>query len=455
MKVFKRVAIPFFSLVLLFFSFHFFDAYYNNPNEFSLKMEVSSLQETHYQMFYSDDTNNWTEDKSARLSYDHPGEWMKLKFSLPKSHYVRIDFGDTVDNTVTIRGLEIKGNSGVIVDLGTVELRLNQAAVQAGKQKNTYQLRSTGNDPFIYFDASSYFSAAEKGRDLKKNVISIIFSLLVAGGFYLISRYAKESIQFIKDFINNRTLVLNLAKNDFKTKYASSYLGVLWGFINPLLTITTYWFVFQVGLRSGNMGQTPFIIWFIAGIIPWFFFSDALSSSTNAFIEYNYLVKKVVFKVELLPLVKIFSAFFIQMFFVIFIFAIYSFYGIYPTLYSIQLIYYIVALFALVVSLSLMTSSVLLFFKDLNQIISVILQMGFWFTPIGWSISMLSDFWGNIFKLNPMFYIVQGYRDTLIDHIWFTQHPYQTVYFWLFCLVSFTVGHKIFKRLKPHFPDVL
>lgn len=109
--------------------------------------------------------------------------------------------------------------------------------------------------------------------------------------------------------MGNKNLIINLAKNDFKTKYASSYLGVLWGFINPLLTIVTYWFVFQVGLRSGDVGNIPFIIWFIAGIIPWFFFSDAFSSATNAFTEYNYLVKKVVFKIELLPLVKVFSAF--------------------------------------------------------------------------------------------------------------------------------------------------
>ncbi|MNC45847.1 Teichoic acid translocation permease protein TagG [compost metagenome] len=90
--------------------------------------------------------------------------------------------------------------------------------------------------------------------------------------------------------MRNRELILNLAKNDFKTKYASSYLGILWGFINPLLTIATYWFVFQIGLRNGDVGDVPFIIWFIAGIIPWFFFSDALSSATNVFTEYSYRI---------------------------------------------------------------------------------------------------------------------------------------------------------------------
>lgn len=109
----------------------------------------------------------------------------------------------------------------------------------------------------------------------------------------------------------------------------------------------------------------------------------------------------------------------------------------------------------LIVSLTFLTSAVVLFFKDLNQIIAVILQMGFWFTPIGWPVSMLSDFWAGVFKLNPMFYIVQGYRDSLIDHIFFFDRPYQTIYFWLFCLVMFTFSLKVFKKLRPHFSDVL
>lgn len=81
--------------------------------------------------------------------------------------------------------------------------------------------------------------------------------------------------------------------------------------------------------------------------------------------------------------------------------------------------------------------------------------MGFWFTPIGWSVTMLSDFWGRVFKLNPMFYIVQGFRDSLIDNVLFFERPYQTAYFWFLCFLMLTFGLKVFKKLKPHFSDVL
>ena len=107
------------------------------------------------------------------------------------------------------------------------------------------------------------------------------------------------------DLYRNRRLVMKLAKNDFKTRYAGSYFGTIWAFVQPVVTILVYWFVFSVGFRSNTdeLG-IPFVLYLVAGIVPWFFFSDALSGGTNALIEYNYLVKKVVFNISVLPVVK-------------------------------------------------------------------------------------------------------------------------------------------------------
>ena len=112
-------------------------------------------------------------------------------------------------------------------------------------------------------------------------------------------------MSFLKELFGNRKLILNLAKNDFKTKYAGSYLGIVWAFIQPVVTVLVYWFVFEVGLRQTGNAEVPFVLWLIAGLVPWFFFSDALNGGTNSLLEYNYLVKKVVFKISVLPIVKI------------------------------------------------------------------------------------------------------------------------------------------------------
>lgn len=120
------------------------------------------------------------------------------------------------------------------------------------------------------------------------------------------------------ELYHNKRLILSLSRNDFKTKYAGSYLGIVWAFIQPVVTIMVYWFVFTIGLKAGDMAEYPFVLYLISGIIPWFFFQDALNGGTNALMEYNYLVKKVVFKISILPIVKVLSALFVHAFFVVF-----------------------------------------------------------------------------------------------------------------------------------------
>ena len=132
---------------------------------------------------------------------------------------------------------------------------------------------------------------------------------------------------------------MSLAKNDFKTKYAGSYFGIIWAFIQPVCTIIVFWFVFQIGFRNADVGNVKYILWFATGLIPWFFFQDGWNSATYAFMDYSYLVKKVKFKVNILPVIKIISAFFVHIFFVIFMFFFYGCYKELPTIYAIQIIY--------------------------------------------------------------------------------------------------------------------
>lgn len=262
---------------------------------------------------------------------------------------------------------------------------------------------------------------------------------------------------FFSEIWESRKLTLQLAKNDFKTKYAGSYLGTIWAFIQPIVTVLVYWFVFEIGLRSGQELEVPFVLWLIAGIVPWFFFSDALSSGTNALIEYQYLVKKVVFQINILPIVKIISASFVHCFFVLFTFVLYACYGYFPDLYSLQVVYYSFCMFVLLLGMCYATSAVVGFFRDLSQVINIILQVGIWITPIMWNIDLMNlpTWLINILKLNPMYYIVSGYRDAMINKIWFWEKPGLTIYYWALCLIVLYVGTNIFKKLKVHFADVL
>lgn len=300
--------------------------------------------------------------------------------------------------------------------------------------------------------------------DPTQEIIKKIISCVILDVLYLVFLKTYEKIVVLPiELWQNRRLIWKLAKNDFKTRYAGSYLGIVWAFVQPVITVLLYWFVFTVAIPSrattikGDI-EIPYVLWLIAGIVPWFFFSEALTNGTNALLEYNYLVKKVVFKISILPIIKIISAVFVHGFFVLFTVILFSCYGMYPDIYTLQVFYYSLCMMIFVLGVSYITCSIIVFFRDLGQIISIGLQVGIWATPILWNLNSLMASHPQlkiIFKLNPMNYIVEGYRNALIDKIWFWETFYSTAYFWILTMCMFAIGAIVFKRLKVHFADVL
>lgn len=257
----------------------------------------------------------------------------------------------------------------------------------------------------------------------------------------------------------NRRLILKLAGNDFKRRYAGSYMGAVWAFIQPLVTIGLYYFVFGTIMKGARTSgsDVPFVLFLTCGMVPWFFFSEALSTGTSALLEYSYLVKKVVFKISVLPIIKVVAALMTHAFFVVLLMIIAVLCGYYPNIYWIQMIYYTFCAFVLALAICYTTCSVIVFIRDLGQLIGVMLQILVWATPIMWNIDQLAGhpMLVSIMKLNPCIYIVTGYRDAIYGRIWFFERFFSTVYFWVITAILFGIGAIVYKRLKPHFADVL
>ena len=268
-------------------------------------------------------------------------------------------------------------------------------------------------------------------------------------------RYIKEFYRFLKHIVESRQLLATLIKNDFKKQYLGSYLGLVWAFIQPLTFMLVIWFVFTFGFRTAAHGDTPYFLWLASGMIPWFFISNALSAGTNAVTSNAFLVKKVAFRVSILPLVQIGSTFIIHAGLVLFLIIAFLLYGFKPSVYWVQLPYFILCTMLLVLGISWLTSAIRVFVKDVGNIIGVLLQIGFWATPIFWNITMISPKHQWILKLNPAYYIVQGYRDTFINHKWFWEMQNVTLYYLGVTAFFVIVGAIVFKRLRPHFGDVL
>ncbi len=250
-------------------------------------------------------------------------------------------------------------------------------------------------------------------------------------------------------------MLFSLAKNDFKAKYAGSVLGAVWAFINPIITILIYWFVFQVAFQNGPVGNVPYVIWLVSGIVPWFFISEAWGGATGVLIDYSYLVKKVVFKIELLPSVRVLSAAFVHLFFVLLTFIIVVAYGFPLKPINLQIVYYAAAAYALSLALGKITSVLTAFAKDIGNIVGVLVQFGFWLTPIFWDINSIPENLHIIFKINPIYYITEGYRDTFVYGTYFWEKPILSLYFWVIVVVLYFAGNVLFKKLRPHLADLI
>lgn len=435
-----------------------FKNYNLNNKDITLSFQLKSNSENSYQLYYGVATS-WNEQQSQTVNYSSIKKLQTLKYTIPSNtQYLRFDLGNSPSN-VEMGNLKLSyyGKKAQL-DLQQILNKSNQNQIEKiSKLENFYTMQTIGNDAYIVYKIDNNIISDFSSR---QNIINNIFKSLICIAIdiliLLLLRKSKSIFLLIEELKNNRVLIWDLSKNDFKTKYAGSYLGIIWAFIQPIVTILVYWFVFEFGLKAGSpLKGVPFIVWFMAGLVPWFFFQEALLNATNCMMEYSYLVKKVVFKVSILPIVKIISALFVHLVFIGFLFFVSGIYGFYPSIYTVQLIYYLLCTFILVLGLSYATSAIVIFFKDLGQIINIFLQIGMWMTPILWSYTMVPQRYQWILKLNPMYYIVEGYRDTFISHVWFYQKSLQTLYFWIVGLALFAFGAIIFKKLKPHFADVL
>ena len=427
--------------------------------EFKLSYILTSKKADSFQVFYSDVDNEWKENNSKVVEYDRIYRPEVLEFYFSKENKnLRIDLGN-FSNTLEIKSMviEINGNKRKI-ELTTpnfIEVKNN-----IKKINDTTIIETDGSDPYIILSSEklnlSNLMSLKEAKTFPYLMLKIFLCLFLDLLLYFIIMKSEIIFDFAKELIKNRMLIFNLAKNDFKTKYAGSYLGIIWAFIQPIITMMLYWFVFEFGLRAGASSKgAPFILWLMSGLIPWFFFSDGINNATNCMQEYSYLVKKVVFKIDILPVVKIISTLFVHLVFIGFLFIVAFCYKFYPSYYTLQIFYYLGCMSIMILSISYITAAIILFFKDLGQIINILLQIGMWMTPIMWNYEMLPKKYQWMVKLNPIAYITEGYRDVFINKIWFWDKKIQTIYFWGICLILFFIGMIIFKKLKPHFADVL
>lgn len=265
--------------------------------------------------------------------------------------------------------------------------------------------------------------------------------------------------QVLKEQFEYRALIFRMAIFENKGMYQGHYLGSLWQFISPALQIAIYWIVFGIGLRSARTidADIPFILWLLIGLIPWFFIAPTVIQGSNSVHQKVTLVSKMNFPVSLLPTIKIVGNSIQFVILLSIMFALLLIYGADFTVYFIQFPYYLLCLYCFLFSFLILSSTISVLIRDYQQLLQSVMRMLLYLSPILWNPESenVPDFLSNILKLNPFYYIIEGFRTSIIGNEWFFEDVTYTLYFWVLTLTLLLFGTIIHMKFRKSFVDYL
>ncbi len=262
-------------------------------------------------------------------------------------------------------------------------------------------------------------------------------------------------MEFLKILFKNRKLTMQLGKNDFRNRFAGTGLGTIWGFAQPFVFMLTYVIVFQYILKSNSNGEYPYVVWFLPGMAMWLFCSDAILTASNSIRNYSYLVKKVVFPVDIIPIISIISSSFIGIFLICIAIVVASIFRYIPNFLTV--VYILFCALTFIIALTRFTSALTTVVPDFAQLLNILMQLFMWFTPIIWNLTMLSDAWRKFFKAFPFTYLVEGFRQAFMKDSTIITENYgmYSIIFWVITILLFLWGNAVFKKTRKDFADVL
>lgn len=264
-------------------------------------------------------------------------------------------------------------------------------------------------------------------------------------------------VEIIKDHLQYKQQIFKLAKADLVKTYRGAALGWAWAIIKPAVTIFVYWFAFQIGIRSGkNVEGFPFFLWLIAGLIPWFYINDMLVQGTESIRRYSYLVTKMKFPISTIPTFVSISKLLVNLFLIVVMIFIFIFMGYAPDIYIIQLPIYILLSFLMFTVFSLFASLLACMSKDFANLVKSLVTAVFWLSGIVWNVNTIDIPWLKVLlKINPVTYLVEGFRNCFIHKVWIWESPKTLLCFLGILIVLTIISVALYKKLRKEIPDVL
>ena len=260
----------------------------------------------------------------------------------------------------------------------------------------------------------------------------------------------------LKEHVHNLNLIFRLSVNETKSKYRSHYLGGLWQFINPLIQIGVYWFVFGLGIRGGSpVGDVPFFLWLMTGLIPWLYIAATLNQGTRSISSKINIVSKMKFPVSVLPTIIMLNNVVPFVIMMIFGITLVLFNDVFSGIYIVQLPYYLLCMVVLLYAFTLLTSTLSMIVRDIQLVVQSIVRFMMFLLPIFWIMDKLNPIFIAILKLNPFYYLIDGIRESIIGNTWFFEDMTYTLYFWSLTLFILLVGSRLHMKFRNQFVDLM
>lgn len=264
-------------------------------------------------------------------------------------------------------------------------------------------------------------------------------------------------IVLIEQF-KNFNIIRRVSKYEEKATYQNHYLGMIWQFLNPVIQIGIYYLVFGIGMNGGRkVDGYPFLIWMLIGITAWFFINSTILGGSNSIYKKVGLVSKMKFPMSILPSINIASNLISYIAMVGILVVIMCAYGIYPTIYWLQYFYYFVCMIAFLFSFSILNSTITVLVRDYHIALQSTIRLLFYLSGVIWDVETRNFpvWFVRILRLNPIHYIIDGFRDSFLSKEWFWEKGTLSLFFWILTFFILILGSHLHMKFRSRFVDFI
>ncbi len=266
----------------------------------------------------------------------------------------------------------------------------------------------------------------------------------------------KTLIEIIKEHIQYRKQIWQMAQKDLAKVYKGTALGFIWIVLRPMIMLFVYWFAFSYGLRSGKPVEGyPYFLWLMAGMIPWFYMRSMIGGGASALRKYRFLITKIKFPMSTIPTFVNISAFCVHLAMVSIMILLYIAFGFMPDIYYLQLPLYMLMAFFFFNCWALFSSFIAAMSKDFLNFIRSITMAFLWISGIFYDVNKMGGTLKSIMLFNPITIVVNGFRNSLIYKQWFWECPMELRNYCITATVMLILAVWVYKKLEKEVPDVL